>query len=228
MLIEFRILFYKQQIKRIMHELCRRAGIRRVRVPHLTVYGGFVAQKGTAGHVLRAIKKNASAYNYFSLDLDGVEIKKHHGKNGYFAYIKIRPSPEMERFRIGLIRDIHGVTKSRNVWDQPNSDPLWHITMAMFSPKYKVQKIKDLADGKIGLIEQLRIMLGGKRRENEFYSLLHRPLDIHRITILNKMGKIMYEYDMPTKKILKRKQALCRSSFEQTRRKYIGEKRAEL
>lgn len=76
-----------------------------------------------------------------------------------------------------------------------------------------------------GFIQQLHIE---SQKKGEFFEKHHRenlrkefyfPAHVLRVTLLKK-GRIVFEYDIPSKKLLKRKEALSKKVYTQTLKKY--------
>ena len=117
------------------------------------------------------------------------------GKNGYVVSFKIK-SPQLYKFQKSLYNNLKSYIEVSNEVLEYNKNPHLHCTIS-----YKVRDIENIV-----LPKEIYL---------ESYVL--------RITLLRR-GKIVYEYDVPTNKILKRSEALSKRMYSKTLLNYRNDK----
>ncbi len=227
MLIELRLLYGKRKIKRTAHELASLARVRAVKVHHLSVYGDFHCKPGSLTKIADLIQTTARDYDRLSFLIDGVRVMRHHDGRGNFAYFNIVPSSELIEFRERLCQGMQPISYSKNTWDRPGREFLWHMSIALHAPYSALARMVPglQANRPPSLIERLVSFLTGKKQPiassgDTGKGSLYLPLDGLRITVLNDRRKIMFEYDLPTKRILQRASALDRTMRRSTLQAY--------
>jgi 2'-5' RNA ligase len=183
----------KKLIYDIYHKFRVKGQVRKRPVPHVTLFGPFNTRN--MREVIHSIGEVGSEYSELGYVIDGFDyfeskrwfsfLTGNSTKN--VIYLKIKPSDELKEFRHKLSKKLLKITDSVN-HDSDSKDKFkFHATLAMKDIDRKFEKIWEY--------------LKNYEIKNEGVCL--------RITLL-KNGKIMYEYELPTKRLLNRSQALRR------------------
>lgn len=180
----------KKLIFDIYHKFRVRGMVRKRPVPHITLFGPFGCR--SIKNVIETIKEVGQDYSKLEYQVNGFdyfELKKKFlfittsRKN--VIYLKINPSEELMEFRYSLAKKLLKITNSVNIDNDSKEKFHFHATLAM----------KDI-----------------DRKFDDIWEYL-KKYDIeksgvsYRITLL-KMGKIVCEYDLYEKKVLRRIQVL--------------------
>ncbi|WP_052302986.1 2'-5' RNA ligase family protein [Archaeoglobus veneficus] len=197
-LVEIRPMLEKYRIKRKISEVVEYFKLRRWhRVPHITLVYNFKLKKDVDNFYLaKLIQHVASKFDIKKLKFyyDGFELKK--GDNGYILAFRIEPSSELKKFRMSLYEAIKTHIKERpdvKKYNRKNDEFWFHATIGYRLSEREFTKLKNA-------VELLR---------DEYIPAY--PL---RIPLL-KGGKITYEYDVLTGRILPRKLALSKKAYSE-------------
>jgi len=176
----------------IFHKFRVKGHIRKRPVPHVTLFGPFNTR--SIRQVIHTIGEVGSDYSELEYQVDGFdyfESKKWFSfltgsskKN--VIYLKIKPSNQLKDFRHKLAKKLLKVTNTVSEHDS-KAKYHFHATLAMKDIDRKFEKIWEYLKN---------------------YEMKTKGV-CYRITLL-KNGKIMYEYELPTKRLLNRTQALKR------------------
>lgn len=197
-LIEIRIMGDIKKISRkliydIYHKFHVRGNVKHRPVPHISLFGPFRCR--SINDVLNTIGEVGSEYSELGYAVDGFdyfELKKKFlflttsiKKNVIF--LKIIPSEELKDFRHSLAKKLLKVTDSSNIDHDSKEKFQFHATIAMRDIDKKFDAIWEYLKN---------------------YEIKSKGI-CYRITLLRK-GKIMYEYDLRTKRLLTRRQVVRR------------------
>ena len=201
-LIEIRIMgdlkeISKKLIYDIYHKFHVRGSVKHRPVPHITLFGPFRCR--TINDVINAIGEVGAGYSELEYYVDGFdyfELKKKFlvfttsvKKNVIF--LKIIPSEELKDFRHNLAKKLLKITDSVNEDNDSKEKFHFHATIAM----------KDI-DKKFDTIWEYLKNYDIKTKEI-----------CYRITLLRE-GKIMYEFDLKSKRLLNRRQVIGHRSYD--------------
>lgn len=193
-LIQFRLCDKPRRIaKKLIFDIHEKFGIvgniLQPPVPHISLYGPFKAQ--SVKDVVNAIIYSAKGFESFCYNLDGFGVfdKKigWFSKRRHAVYMKMNADHDMEKFRSRLYKNLVDVTDPMNPSFEEKDPFPFHVTLALNDIAERFDEIwKYLTNTKVSIF-------------GKFY----------RITLL-KNGKILYEYDLASGKILERDHALLR------------------
>lgn len=199
-LIEIRLMgepkhLARQLIYDIFHKFKVVGQVRKRPVPHVTLYGPFATK--SIRKVIHAITETGSDYSQFEYGIDGFDYFELKKKFLFFTtstkknviYLKIIPSEDLQDFRYHLAKKLLKITNAVDVSHDSRDKFKFHATIAMKDIDKKFEKIWEYLKN---------------------YKIKTRGM-CYRITLLNE-GKIMYEYDLPTKRLLNRSQVLRKKS----------------
>jgi 2'-5' RNA ligase len=193
-LVEFR--FHgsaKRYLRKVIVDVARRfhvTGVTRKRpVPHVTLVGPF--ETTDIKRVIRDVKNVAKNYNLVNFKLKGFGYFDK--PNGKVIYADIEPSKELEKLRWELANKLMKYVDLKE-WDKKEKFS-FHATIAF----------KDI-DRKFADIWRYLV---SKEEPNINQYLL-------RITIIGKSSRIVAEYDLMLRRILNRKRALSKKTWEKT------------
>jgi 2'-5' RNA ligase len=197
-LIEIRLMGESKHLARqLIYDIHRKfrvmGQVRKRPVPHVTLFGPF----GTRNirQVIRDIREVGAEYSELEYGIDGFdyfELKKKFlfittSSKKNVIYLKIVPSENLKDFRHKLAKKLLKFTDAVNASHDSKEKFKFHATVAMKDIDRKFDRIWDYLKG---------------------YDIKTKGM-CYRITLL-KEGKIMYEYDFPTKRLLNRRQSLTR------------------
>ncbi|RNJ77356.1 MAG: 2'-5' RNA ligase family protein [Nitrosopumilus sp. D6] len=193
-LVEFRLCGEPRRVARgLILEIYKRfrvtGNVKRRPVPHVTLYGPF--QAGSARRVAESIREAARGFGPFGYGIDGFD--SFDKKTGWFSrkrnvvYLGISAGSDMKRFRSRLHGRLAGITRPKDPAIERKDPFPFHVTLA----------IRDI-DEKFDEIWQY-LMSADTSISGEFCG----------ITLLRD-GKILCEYDLESKRLLGRRQALRR------------------
>jgi len=159
-------------------------------VPHVTLFGPFGCKSirdvihvmGEVGSEYSELLYGIDGFDYFELKKKFLFITTSTRKN--VIYLKIIPSDDLKVFRHKLAKKLLKFTDAVNTSHDSRDKFQFHATIAM----------KDI-DQKFGEIWEYLKNYNIKTKGT-----------CYRITLL-KQGKIMYEYELPTKRLLNRCQS---------------------
>lgn len=177
----------------IYHKFHVRGNVKHRPVPHISLFGPFRCK--SIFEVVNAIGQVGSQYSELKYSIDGFdyfEIKKKFlfvttSTKKNVIYLKIIPSEELKDFRHNLAKKLLKITDSSNIDHDSKEKFQFHATIAMKDIDRKFDAIWDYL----------------KNYEIKFEGISYR------ITLL-RTGKIAYEYDLRTKKLLTRRQVVRR------------------
>ena len=183
----------KKLIFDIYHKFHVRGMVRKRPVPHISLYGPFGCK--SIRTVIDTIKETAKDYSKLEYKVNGFDYFESKKKFLFITtstrknviYLKINPSDELKEFRYELAQKLLEITRTVNYDNDSKKQFYFHATLAM----------KDI-----------------DRKFDDIWKYLQK-YDIvkygtsYRITLL-KMGKIVCEYDLHEKKVLRRIQVLGR------------------
>lgn len=190
-LIEFRFQGYaKKYAKELSADISRKFGVRRVarrgKPPHITLYGPF--KTNTEKEILLKFIKICKSYDLIKFKLNGFS----HIENRV-VQLDVEPSKELNEMRSELAKELNPFCRSQE-WDKPEKDFIFHATLAF----------RDI-EGKFNQIWNYLQKL--EKPEIDQYLL--------RVTLL-KNGKILREYDLIQRSVLRRTEALNKQVFLKT------------
>jgi len=211
-ILEIRPILEKYKLKSLMRELRSYPEFQLHRVPHITLVYNFKPRVEDY-KIIRAVADVSKNYDgdQFHFFYDGVEVKK--GGRGYIIALRIIPSEELKSFRDEVYKVLKAVIVQRPDVEKYNDNLWFHAALSFRSHKNP----EDV------LPRELLTKL------NNFFF----KGTAMRITLLHK-GKIRYEYDTLTKKILSRSEALSKEELRTTYFEYkkrmlkLGLSRVEL
>ncbi|QUC65422.1 2'-5' RNA ligase family protein [Nitrosopumilus sp. K4] len=197
-LIEIRLMgepkhLARQLIYDIFHKFRVRGQVRKRPVPHVTLFGPFGTK--SMRDVIHTIGEVGSAYSELPYEIDGFdyfELKKKFlfittSSKKNVIYLKIVPSNDLKDFRQKLAKQLLKFTDAVNTSHDSRDKFKFHATIAMKDIHYKFDKIWEYLQN---------------------YEIKTQGVAL-RVTLL-KQGKIMYEYEFPTKRLLNRRQSLSK------------------
>ncbi|MFA6330195.1 MAG: 2'-5' RNA ligase family protein [Candidatus Micrarchaeia archaeon] len=218
MLIELRIASGKGCIKRKILEVRKELHLRDKNViPHLTIYGDFLLGNTSVDSLAKIIERTAKKFDSVSFIINGFELKENGDGSGHVFALKVVPSKELLDLRNTLLRDLSEAVPSSKPWDKHNVEPWFHITIANHVIS-RANAIRTFISGKNeSFLGKLLPFLFKEQQQKQWFL---RKLDALRITLLNDSRKIVFEYDLPLKKVLNRTQALDRKIWASTLSEY--------
>lgn len=155
-------------------------------IPHISLVGPIYTDDEKK--LVKEVVKVAKKFELISLKLDGFG---HFDNNVIF--VKIKPSDELEKFRIELADKLKGFCNLSEFDLEP--DFKYHATIVMHDIYRKFDRISDF-------------LQSWKFPEMKHY--------VVRISIINERRKILNEYDLMLGKLLSRSQALDKKIFHRT------------
>ncbi len=197
-LIEIRLMgepkhLARQLIYDIFHKFRVRGQVNKRPVPHVTLFGPFACRNirevihdiGEVGSEYSELPYEIDGFDYFELKKKFLFITTSTKKN--VIYLKIVPSDDLKDFRYDLAKKLLKFTDAVEASHDSKNKFKFHATIAMKDIHYKFDKIWEYLKG---------------------YDIKTKGM-CYRITLL-KQGKIMYEYDLLTKRLLNRRQSIGR------------------
>jgi 2'-5' RNA ligase len=179
----------KQLIYDIYHRFKVRGMVRKRPVPHITLFGPFGCRSIRA--VIDAIRETGQNYSKLEYAVDGFDYFESRKKFLFITtssrknviYLKIRPSEDLKEFRHLLSKKLQKITDTVNIDYDSKEKFRFHATLAM----------KDI-----------------DRKFDDIWEYLQKydvsgSAAAYSITLL-KMGKIVCEYDLYEKRVLRRRQ----------------------
>lgn len=197
-LIEIRLMgepkhLARQLIYDIFHKFRVKGQVRKRPVPHVTLFGPFgcksirdvIHTMGKVGSQYSELRYEIYGFDYFELKKKFLFITTATKKN--VIYLKIVPSEDLKDFRHELAKKLLKFTDAVNTSHDSRDKFKFHATIAMKDIHHKFDEIWEYLKN---------------------YNIKTEGI-CYRITLL-KQGKIMYEYELPTKRLLNRRQSLRR------------------
>lgn len=181
----------KKLIFDIYHKFHVNGMTRKRPVPHISLFGPFgcksirdvISVIAETGKDYSKIEYQVKGFDYFELKKKFLFITTSTRKN--VIYLKINPSNELKEFRYALAQKLLKITDSVDI--DSKKEFHFHATLAMKDIDRKFDDIWEY-------LQKYDIVKFGVS---------------YRITLL-KMGKIVCEYDLHEKKVLRRNQVLGR------------------
>ena len=202
-LIEIRLMGETKHLtKKFIYDLFYRFKVRgqvRTRpVPHVTLFGPFgcksirqvIHTMGEVGSEYQELEYGVDGFDYFELKKKFLFVTTSTKKNA--IYLKIIPSKELEDFRSRLAKKLLKLVDNTSTFDRSRGKFHFHATIGLKDIDRKFDDVWEY-------LKNYRIKTRGT---------------CYRITLLNR-GEIMYEYELPTKRLLSRRQALRRRPGQQ-------------
>jgi 2'-5' RNA ligase len=197
-LIEIRLMGESKHLARqLIYDIHRKfrvmGQVRKRPVPHVTLFGPFGSRN--IRQVLHDIREVGTEYSELEYGINGFdyfELKKKFlfittSSKKNVIYLKITPSEYLEDFRHKLAKKLLKITDTSNIDHDSKEKFKFHATIAMKDIDRKFDRIWEY-------LKNYNIKTTGV---------------CYRLTLL-KEGKIMYEYDFPTKRLLNRRQSFSR------------------
>lgn len=197
-LIEIRLMgeskhLARQLIYDLFHKFRVRGQVNKRPVPHVTLFGPFACRDirlvihdiGEVGSQYSELLYEIDGFDYFELKKKFLFITTASKKN--VIYLKIIPSEDLKDFRHELAKKLLKYTNVVETSRDSRDKFKYHATIAMKDIHHKFDEIWEYLKG---------------------YDIKTKGM-CYRITLLNQ-GKIMHEYDLPTKRLLNRRQSLSR------------------
>ena len=119
MLLEIRIGSSKKRlsiINRYVKEKCSLPLGKIHRVPHITLYGNFLADYKQFKEITRTIESVSKKYGCLQYLIDGFNWCD--GDNGKVIYYNVVPSKELKCFRQEVANNLQGIVRSDKPWDK--------------------------------------------------------------------------------------------------------------
>jgi 2'-5' RNA ligase len=195
-LVEIRIMGDLKEASRkliydIYHKFHVRGAVNHRPVPHISLFGPFRCR--SVYDVVNTIGQIGSEYSELAYEIDGFdyfEIKKKFlfvttSSRKNVIFLKIIPSEELKDFRHNLAKRLLKITDSVNIDHDSKEKFRFHATIAMKDIDRKFDEIWEYLKN---------------------YEMRTKGV-CYRITLLRK-GKILYEYDLKTRRLLTRSQAI--------------------
>jgi len=225
MLIEIRVGPGKRKLSSsILHvkHRCKVASSKIHRVPHISLYGSFMAAYSQIENVKSILKSVGDNYSFLPYLIDG--FKSMEGEKGKVIYFNVVPSEKLKDFRKELARRLLEVVPETKPWDK-NEEHRFHSTLAYKLSDSEFNRIWSYASGNKSFIQKLKSLF----TESENYAMryFYLPMYALRMTFLNDRSKIICEYDFLQKRLLSRQEALSRVEWRKTLRLFRIEKGME-
>ena len=233
-LIEIRPLVEKLKLKRKIDELKKELRLKNThRVPHLTLIYNF-RPKIQNYKIAELIKETASKYENLCFEYSGWDLIEK--ERGYVFGFKIKPSNELKEFRYELYHNIKNSIiedPRKKKFNTLSKDDFWfHLAITIHLDRKTAERIdKFVKNEKTEKTFFDKIFNFLKNKDNTRTERVRKPLflpsEVARIPIL-RSGKITYEYDKFTNRILKRSEALSKKYKGSTLEAYRKKKKIEL
>jgi len=181
------------------------------RVPHITLYGNFVAGYGQVQQVKNIIESVGRKYSYLPYLIDG--FKWIRGQKGKVIYFNIIPSQEFKAFRKELAEKLLNVVPITKSFDK-KEDFLFHASLAYKLSDGEFDRIWSYVSGKKSFFQKMKQLL--TKSEDYTMRYFYLPMYALRVTFLNNQSKIICEYDLLQKRLLYRHDALNRRVWQKT------------
>ncbi len=192
------------------------------RVPHITLYGEFIADRKQVWRVMEVMVSIGRDYSLLPYVIDGFRWVE--GEKGKVIYFNIVPSEEFKEFRRKLAEKLLEVVPETKPYDR-KGDFLFHSTLVYKLSNEEFERVWPYVCGKKLLLQK------PQPRDTEFedYTMRHfyLPMNALRATFLNNQAKIICEYDFLQKRLLTRMEALNMRQWQETLRLFRIKKRIE-
>jgi calcineurin-like phosphoesterase family protein/2'-5' RNA ligase len=222
MLIEIRIGPGKEKFRSFILNVKHRCRVPSRKVPavsHITLYGGFAANRGQIETVKGILQSVGHNYSFLPYLVDG--FKWMDGEKGKVIYFNVVPSKELEHFRKELVGRLLEVVPETKSWDR-DENFRFHSTLAYklsdreYKRIWRYVSVSRRSESK-SLIQRIISFLFG---EAQAYTMrdFYLPLNALRVTLLNDQRRIIYEYDFLQKRSFSGGEALSRRGWQNTLR----------
>ncbi|HPD75601.1 MAG TPA: 2'-5' RNA ligase family protein [Methanoregulaceae archaeon] len=206
MLIEIRIGPGKRKITNWISNFCDKCRIpdsKVHRVPHISLYGTFSADRGQVERVKSLLTTICRKYSYLPFTIDDLQSIK--GEKGFVIYFNIIPSDALKQFRDELAANLFSIVPDTKPFDY-DKNFLFHSTLA-----YK------LSDSDFNRISKF-LNSGDSGSDGFIMPYFYLPMAALRITFLNNQSRIICEYDLLQHRLLPRLNALNKTEWQRTSR----------
>lgn len=183
------------------------------RVPHITLYGGFIANYSQVQIVKDIITEIGGRYSFLHYLVDGCKWVE--GEKGKVVYFNIVPSQELRDFRKELAKNLLNVVPITKSFDKAEGF-LFHATLAYKLSDQEFNRIWPYVSGDKPILKRIISLLTGSEDFTMRYFYL--PMYALRVTFLDDQSRIICEYDLVQKRLLSREEALSRSEWQKTLR----------
>ena len=208
--IEIRMMEESKEItKKIIYNISKKFNVqgqtRKKVVPHITLFGPFNTKSihdviGTIGEIgskYSSLEYEIDGFDYFEFKKKFLFITTNTKKNVIF--LKVIPSEDLKNFRFDMAKKLLKFCDAVKASHDSKDKFKFHATLAMKDIHYKFDEIWDYL----------------MNYEIKF------KLVTYRVTLLNQ-GKIMFEYDFPSKRLLNRRQVLGEKTTSRSdRRRFV-------
>ena len=225
MLIEIRIGPGKRKLSASISNVQRECRIplsKIHKVPHITLYGGFIADNSQIRKVKGVIEAIGRKYSYLPYCIDGFRWIQ--GDKGKVIYFNIIPSEEFKNVREELASKLLHVVPSTKSFDEEENF-IFHSTLAYKLTDTEFDRIWPYISNSHTLLQTMKRIF--TKSENHTMHYFYLPMYALRITLLNNEAKIICEYDLMQKKLLPRQGALDAQEWEETLRLFRLQKGME-
>ena len=214
MLLEIRIGSSKKRlstINRYVKEKCSLPLEKIHRVPHITLYGNFDADYRQFKEITRTLESISKKYDCLQYLIDGFDWCD--GDKGKVIYYNVVPSKELKCFRQEAANKLQGIVRSNKPWDH-DKDFMFHSTVAYKMTNSEFKRTWSFITGKQNVMDRFLALF---KKPNEYsVGKFYLPSFALRITLLNNVSRIAYEYDFLQKRLLSRQEALNKSEWQRT------------
>jgi len=204
MLIEIRIGPGKRKLASYVSNFCDKCQIpenKMHRVPHISLYGSFTADRSQVERVKSVMAFIGRKYSYLPFTIDGLQCTE--GDKGIVIYFNIVPSEELKQFRDELAWNLKSIVPDTKSFDF-DKNFLFHSTLAYKLSESEYQRISTYVNS----IDPIT--------DNSIAPYFYLPMAALRITLLGHEAKIVWEYDLLQQKFLSRSESLSRHEWQRT------------
>ncbi len=181
------------------------------RIPHISLYGNFIANREQIERVKDAIETIGKKYSQLAYLIDGFRYIG--SKKGKVIYFNIVPSEDFKKFRQELAEKLLKIVPMTKDYDK-NKDFLFHSTLAYKLSDSEFERIWSCINNKKSLLQRLKSFIATSKEYPMGYFYL--PMNALRVTFLNNQSKIICEYDFLQKHLLSRMSALNKVEWQKT------------
>jgi calcineurin-like phosphoesterase family protein/2'-5' RNA ligase len=213
MLVEIRVGPGKRELVSAILEVkhkCRVHPSKIHRVPHITLYGPFIAGYGQVPRVRNIIESVGGKYSYLPYLIDG--FKWIRSRRGKVIYFNIVPSQELKAFRKELTEKLLRAVPATKPFDR-KEDFLFHATLAYKLSDAEFDRIWPYVSGNKSFFQKIKQLF---IKSEDTMRYFYMPMNALRVTFLNNQSKIICEYDFLQKRLLYRQEALNKRVWQRT------------
>jgi calcineurin-like phosphoesterase family protein/2'-5' RNA ligase len=204
MLIEIRIGPGKRKITNWISHFCDKCRIpenKIHRVPHISLYGSFVADHSQVERIKAVLVAIGRKYSFLSFAIDGLQCIE--GEKGVVIYFNIVPSEELRQFRNELARNLFSIVPDTKPFDF-DKNFLFHSTLAYKLTNSEFERISAYVNSVDPVTDEF------------IMPYFYLPMNALRITLLNNQSRIICEYDLLQQRLLSREDSLSRWDWQRT------------